>query len=150
MSERADGRATKRFYIALGVLFLIVATLQFFVSRWIPVGQELFRKGDFTTVATCAWDIAHGGSFEGYTYFQTSPNNVNITIVLSWVYRIFNNQRAAVWLGALLVNASVIVTSIAVRNTWRREGIALVVAGVGEILVALSWRAFLPYTTITV
>lgn len=145
-SERADGRATKRFYIALGVLFLIAATLQFFVSRWIPVGQELFRKGDFTTVATCAWDIAHGGSFEGYTYFQTSPNNVNITIVLSWVYRIFNNQRAAVWLGALLVNASVIITSIAVRNTWRREGIALVVAGVGEILVALSWRAFLPYT----
>jgi len=146
MSERTDGRATRRYYIALGALFLIVAVLQIFVSCWIPVAQELFRKGDFTSVATCAWDIAHGGSFEGYTYFQTSPNNVNITIVLSWVYRIFNSQRAAVLAGALLVNASVILTSIAVHNTWRREGIALAVAGVGEILVALSWRAFLPYT----
>ena len=144
--ESAEGRGTRRFYIALGTLFLIVAALQFFVSRWIPVAKGLFRSGDFTSVATCAWDIAHGGSFEGYAYFQTSPNNVNITIVLSWVYRLFNSQWAAVWLGALLVNASVIITSIAVRNTGRSESVALVVAGVGEILAALTWRAFLPYT----
>ena len=51
---------------------------------------------------------AHGGSrrsLKGYSYFQTSPNNVNITIVLSLVYRILHKLSATVWLGALL-NAS--------------------------------------------
>ena len=34
-----------------------------------------------------AWNLAHGGSLEGYSYFQMSPNNLNMFILLSPVYR---------------------------------------------------------------
>lgn len=145
LSERSEGRSDLKYRVALAVIFLIVAVLQILVTKWMLNPVE-FQVGDFKMVSTSAWDLAHGGSFKGIDYFVRSPNNLNIAIVGSWVFRIFKHEKSMLLLGALLTNASVILASLAVNNILRRRDIALAVAVVGEILVALSWRAFLPYS----
>lgn len=144
--EGPRGMDSRKYYGALAILFLVVAVLQFQVSRWFPLGEEMYRNSDFGKVSKCAWDIAHGGSFEGHSYFLISPNNANFTIILSFVYRLFGNQREAIMVGALLTNVSVILASLAVFNVCQRGGVAFAVAVVGEILVALTMRAFWVYT----
>ena len=135
----------RRFYCALISMALVVAVLQFFVARWVPLPHDVFNS-DFKQVMDTAEKIANGGSFKGVSYFQRSPNNLNITIVVSWAFRILHSQRAVIWLNALLVNISMVLTSLAVLNFTGRKDLALVVAALGEVLVALTWRAFLVYS----
>ena len=134
-----------RFYYVLATLALVVAVLQFFISRWMPLQIEHFNS-DFKVTMEGAWELAHGGSLENYNYFKTNPNNLNVTIVLSLVYRLFPDIRATVILGAWLTNLSVVLASLSVYNITKREDIALATAVTGELLVALTWRAFLVYT----
>ena len=135
----------RRFYCALISMALVVAVLQFFVARWVPLPHDVFNS-DFKQVMDTAEKIANGGSFKGVSYFQRSPNNLNITIVVSWAFRILHSQRAIIWLNALLVNISMVLTSLAVFSFTGRKDVALVVAALGEVLLALTWRAFLVYS----
>ena len=144
---RPSGRrlTRRRYYCTLALVAVAVAVLQFIVARWMPL-QTKYYKSDYRYTMGAAWDLAHGGSLEGYSYFQMSPNNLNITIVLSLVYRLLPELRATIWLGALLTNASAVLASLGVYNITGREDVALATGVIGEILVALTWRAFIVYT----
>ncbi len=144
---RPNGRRLTRrsYYCALALTAVAVAALQFFIARWTPL-QTKYYKSDFRYTMGAAWDLAHGGSLEGYSYFQMSPNNLNITILLSLFYRLLPELRATVWLGALLTNVSAVLASLSVYNVTGREDVALATGVVGELLVALTWRAFIVYT----
>lgn len=143
--KRGKGMTARRYYCILAVIALVVAALQYIISQWVPLQTEYFRN-DFKQTMAGAWDLAHGGTLEGYKYFKTSPNNVNITIVLSLVYRLFPTVRSVIWISALLTNASVVLTSLSVYNVTKREGLALMVAVLGEVLMGLTWRSFVVYT----
>lgn len=142
---RKSRLSAKGFYIALAGVALATAVAQLFVARWMPSALEYF-KSDFRQPVAAGMEIAKGGSLEGYTYFKTSPNNVNLAIALSFVFRVLPTYRAALYLGALLTNASMVLAALAVKNVTKKRGLALAVAVVGEVLVALTWRAFLIYT----
>lgn len=134
------------YYGLLAALALVVAAPQFFIARWAPY-DAFISNGDFGSVSNGAWSLANGGTLEKWLpTFGVNPNNLNITFVVSWVYGLFRQPRSAVYVGALLTNLSMVLTSLAVYNVTKRERTALMAAVVGELLVALSWRAFLVYT----
>lgn len=139
------GMTARGYYCTLAVIALVVAALQYIISQWVPLQTEYFYN-DFKQTVAGAWDLAHGGSLAGYKYFRTSPNNVNITIVLSLLYRLFPTERSVIWISALLTNASVVLTSLGVYNVTKREGLAVMVAVIGEVLMGLTWRSFVVYT----
>lgn len=145
---RAGGgaRLTGRgYYRALAALALAVAAVQLVISRWVAPLHE-YNTADFTNIMNAGKALADGGSFESFPYFKVSPNNLNMAIVVSWVYGVFRSQWAVVFMGGLRTNLSVVLASLAVYNVTRRAGLSLTVAVVGELLVALTWRAFLVYT----
>lgn len=93
-----------------------------------------------------AISLSQGGSFAQNAYFIRYPNNANLAIFLSWVYRMLGDWRRMVFLGALLTTCSAILVSLAVRNFTKHRLTALWVFLAAEVLQALTWRAFLVYT----
>ena len=140
--RRGTGMTPRGYGCALLAMFAVVAVLQFFVSRWMPASG----MKDLKNVLNGAEALARGDSLESFPYFKTSPNNLNITIILSWVYAVFRSTLAVTLMGALRTAASVALASLAVYNVTRRGEIALAVAVLGNLLVALNWRAFVVYS----
>ncbi len=143
LSGRAGPSEGQRFAFALLGIAAAVGILQFFISRWMPY-QALGT--DFTNISEAAWTVHEGGSLKKFTYFQRSPNNVNMAIVFVWIYKLIPQRGVIVWLGALAANASAALVSMTVFNVTRRRNLSLAVAVVSELLLALTWRSFLPYT----
>ena len=139
------GMSARTYYCALAAIALAVAVLQFFISRWMPYDMFV-ENGDFGSITNGAWSLANGEGLKYLNKFKRNPNNLNITFVISWLYTLVRERRFVVWFGALLTNASMVLTSLAVYNVTRREKTALAVAIIGELLVGLTWRAFLVYT----
>ncbi|MBD5524303.1 MAG: hypothetical protein HDR04_07770 [Lachnospiraceae bacterium] len=132
----------KRYKIISILIVVITAVLQGIISRWMPVKI----LADFSLVRESAIEIAQGGSLAGKDYFISFPNNINITVVLSWLYRIFQDWRWIIFCGSLLTNLSVLLISCSVYKISGSTFAALFIEIMGEILLGLTWRAFLPYT----
>ena len=143
LSGRAGPSEGQRFALALLGIAAAVGVIQYFISRWMPY-QALGT--DFTNISEAAWAVHEGGSLKSFSYFQRSPNNVNMAIVFVWIYKIIPRRDVIVWLGALATNASAALVSMTVYNVTRRRNLSLVVAVASELLMALTWRSFLPYT----
>lgn len=139
----------KRIVIALCAIGLVTLALQALVCFDInlPVGG---KRSDFAHVRIAAEALVEGKGFAGEPYFAKSPNNANIAILLSWVYRVIPSWRAIILAGAALANASVLCMSISVLHLTDDNYAALFACVLGEALAALTWRAFLPYTDVWV
>lgn len=135
--------SSRLFYIAMVFIFLAAALVQWKVSTWMLVPNS---GGDFGNVMGAAISLADGGNFQEFEYFKRSPNNANIAIFLSFLYRIFPDWQKIIFCGALFTNLSVIVTCLAIRNISHSNEASLFFTITGEVLVALTWRAFLAYT----
>lgn len=144
-SPAKPGMSARTYYCALAAIALVVAVIQFFISKWMPYNMYS-EGGDFGSISNGAWALANGEGLKYLDKFRTNPNNLNITFVITWLYTLVRRPRFVVWIGALLTNASMVLTSLAVYNVTRREKTALTIAIMGELLIALTWRAFLVYT----
>ncbi len=132
----------KTYYILLAVLFVLTLIPQILVSAWItPV-----TGGDFGTAANTAVSLAEGGTFQGIEYYEIHPNNVNITVLLSWIYGIVGKWSLVVLVSAFCTNISVILAAYVVRKVTGNRLSALIIAALGELVIALAGRAFLPYS----
>lgn len=67
-----------------------------FVFWQIPVSGWIYwftNPGDFGSIMLASIGLNNGQSFADWTYFLQSPNNVNISIALSWLYKIVPNWK---------------------------------------------------------
>ncbi len=133
----------KKYKTAVFCVFLITLFFQIQVSFWAP---EITGDTDPGYVHDMAVNLANGGSFYEHNFFMDHPDNVNITILLSFLYRITGNWHAVICLGALMANLSVLMMTCVIRRLSGNTFAALVLCVTGEILMALNWRAFIPYT----
>ncbi len=125
----------------LGISGIFGGGLQLLISK-----RANLPSGDFAEVMQAAISLSQGGSFAENAYFIRYPNNANLAIFLSWVYRLLEDWRGIVFLGALLTTCSAILVSLAVRNFTKCRCSALWIFLAAEVLQALTWRAFLVYT----
>lgn len=132
----------KKWKAAIIIITLITGILQLIISLWVPTKIT----ADFQYVRKTAIALASGATLEKYTYFQESPNNINITLILAVLYKIFGKWRIIIFIGSLLTNFSVVLMTLTVSKITKSRWSSLVLMVTGEILVALTWRAFLPYT----
>ncbi len=125
--------------MSIGGITLLIQTI---VSFWAPI----VNRNDFGHVYRQALRLSMGETFEGIEYFETFANNVNLTILLSWIYQIFGDWKVVIWISALLTNISVMLMTFLVYRLTQNAKISLVMCVIGELLIALAWRAYIPYT----
>ena len=145
--NRLSSCPKKRTITGLCLICLAVLTVQTLIGFDIdlPVGGD---RSDFGHVRVAAEALASGKGFAGRPYFAKSPNNANIAILLSWVYRLLPSWRSIVIAGSSLANISVLCMSLSVLYATDDNYAAIFTCVLGELLMALAWRAFLPYTDI--
>lgn len=132
------------FYIASLIVVTLVLIWQCFVARWLPTGNN---GVDFETLRLAAIDLAYGGGkLSEYGYFSTSPNNANMAIFLTILYRLVPHWTAIIILGALSTNLAALFVSLTVRNYTENNKTALILLCASEIILGMNWRAFLVYT----
>lgn len=135
--------STKYFYIMIGCIAIVTMLLQTIIVIWAP---ESLGNGDFGNVKQMAISLAQGGRFLEKSYFSAASNNVHIAILLSWVYRLTSSWRGVIWLGAILTNISIVLATLIVFRLTQHMYPSVIICVIGEILTALSWRAYMPYT----
>lgn len=126
--------------VIIGGITLLIQTI---VTFWSPI---ICNNSDFGNICSVAIKIANGGTFEGEAYFARCCNQVNLTIILSWLYKIVKSWRAIIWISALLTNVSVIMMMFLLYKLTKNIVVSVAMCITGEFLIALSWRAFMPYT----
>ena len=141
-SETKYKLSRKQFLIVLIGIGVFVAVLQLVISLWMPVKFA----ADFEKIRDCAFALNSGGTLRGNEYFETFSNNVDITILFSWILSVVGHWRVVVFLGALLVNSSVCILAFCIYRETDNVKTALFFQIFGEIFLALTWRAFIPYT----
>lgn len=145
-AKRAGGKfvpGKKVLALVLTVLAAVVAVYQYKLSRWMPV----LMVSDFKIIREMAINLTEGGSFQDHLqYFQVYPNNVGIAVFLSWIYRVVGNWRDVIFTGLITTNIAAIVTGLAVYNSTKNTWITILASLLGEILIAMNWRAAIPYT----
>lgn len=133
----------KKYHFILTSIFIITLLIQTTVALWAPI---ISGHSDFGSVHDMAINIANGGSLEDNEYFALHPNNANIAIFLSLIYRIGNSWRFVIWTGAFLTNLSVVMMAVVIKKITGNKVASIITGLIAEMLVALSWRAFMPYT----
>ncbi len=142
LSEKLAGSKVLLF-AGLAVMAAFVAVYQYKLSRWMPVHMV----SDFQVIREVAINLAEGGSFQDRLhYFQIYPNNVGIAVLLSWIYRLVGNWRDVIFAGLLVSNLAAVLTGLIVYNSTKNTLLTLLTAFLGEILIAMNWRAAIPYT----
>lgn len=135
----------KTVYIVLSAVIVLAVAL-----LWqIPIGRWIYYwlgAGDFGAPMGAAIGFNEGQSFLDWTYFKECPNNANLTIVLSWVYRIIPKWRFVIILGALLTNFSALFVEMTTYKITRSRTISLITLVISEGIMAMTWRAFIVYT----
>lgn len=132
----------RKFQIWTAAIAAATALLQCMISIWMPINIS----ADFQMVREMAVNLASGGTLADHPYFAVSPNNINITLILALCCKIFHSWRAVIFIGALFVNLSVTLMAVSVKKVTKHRLCGISVQVVGEVLAALTWRAFLPYT----
>lgn len=133
----------RKYHVVLAIIFLITLLIQTGVALWAP---ELSGGSDFGNVHNMAINLANGRSFESNEYFALHPNNANIAIFLSLIYRMGDSWRLVIWTGAFFTNLSVMMMVLVIKKITGNKVASIITSLVAEILIALSWRAFMPYT----
>lgn len=131
----------KTFYILciLGVIFISIWDI--FVAKWFPSTGN----NDFGTIRNAAIGFTNGMTFEDFSYFNLSPNNANIAIFLSFLYRIIPSWTAITFLGAMATNTSALFISLAVKKKTNNN-LAIFIFIISAFILGITYRAYLVYT----
>lgn len=133
----------KRFFTLVSVIASIVFTVQIAIAFLYPFRYD----SDLLLVRETAINIAEQGVLgKHYGYFQSFPNNLNITLVCAALYRIGRSWEFVTSIGALMVNLSAILTSLTVRNYTKSNTISFVTLILAEFILSFTFIAFPPYT----
>lgn len=79
-------------------------------------------------------------------YFHMFPNNLSITILSGFIYKVFGTWKAVEIAGSLLVNLSVLIAGLTVKNTTGSKISAIVGLLLGHFYIGLCFHSFIPYT----
>lgn len=132
----------KVYNIILLSIFGIMVVIQIIITLWMPVDVG----ADFQVVKEMAIKLAQGGGFQGDSYFKAQANNVPITILFKTIYQLFGSWKVVIYIGALLVNISMVLLALSIKNITNNKYVSLCICLIGEVLVTLSWRTYIPYT----
>lgn len=113
------------------------------IARWI---YWFTNEGDFGSIMYAAIGFHHGADFTDFQYFFQSPNNANLAIVLSWIYKIIPDWRGIILMGATLTNISAVLVSLSVKKISKNRLAGILTLVLAELLMAMNWRAFMVYT----
>lgn len=128
---------------------MIAIPIAVWVGWQIPIARWIYwyeNAADFGSVRSAAIGLSNGKSFADFSYFRTSPNNANIAIMLSWIYKIIPKWRGIILIGATLTNLSAVLVAISVKNITKSRFTSVISLVLAELLMAMTWRAFLVYT----
>jgi hypothetical protein len=128
-------------YIAV---FLVTLLMQGVVSFFYPFVYE----SDNLAVKEEAINLAQNGILgkQYYNYFQAFPNNLNSTILFSYIYHLFGNWDCVTYIGATLVNLSAVLTGLTVYNLVGSKLKSIIALLVAEFVLSFTFIAYLPYT----
>ena len=132
---------TKTFYIVVGIVAFVTLIAQTTVAFWIPEGYT----NEFRVIHDMAIKLSQR-NYVWEDYFLINPNNVHITILISWIYGIADNWCLVVWVGAVLANLSAVFAALTVYQITGNGGGCIVVLMIAEGLVGMSCRSFFVYT----
>lgn len=91
-------------------------------------------------------DGTMGFTPERETYFLAYPNNVNITILISWLLRLTGSWEAVIFVFATMVNLAAVLTGLTALNLGGSRRTALATAIAAEVYFLLSYDTYMPYT----
>ncbi len=128
--------------VAVPLIFLLC--FQYPIAYWF--GWLENPVYDWGSVFQGAMKLSNGETLKGVHYFVVSTNNVNMTVFLSWIYKLIPDWRFIIFLGAMLTNASVVFSALAIKNLTNSRYCSLVLLILGEILFSLNWRTYIVYT----
>ena len=131
------------------MVLMWILPLAIFLGWQLPVGKWIYwftDNGDFGSIMYAAIGFDNGQTFADWPYFFRSPNNANLAIVLSWIYKVLPNWRYILLLGAILTNISAVLVALTVENVTKNRTASLCALVLAELLMAMTWRAFLVYT----
>lgn len=130
------------YIILLSIIGVIYTVIFVIVSMWAPI----LNGADFELCENQAINIANGGTFENNSYFIMYKNNVNITIIFAYIYRVFNSWRVVIIIGALCTNMSAFLASIIVYMILKNYFMSLLTYIIGGGILLLQFRSYIPYT----
>ena len=122
---------------------LIVGGWQIAVSQWIYWYKN---ASDFGSIMQAATGFNSGMDFTAFPYFLRAPNNANLAIMLSWIYKIIPDWRCILLIGAILTNISAVLIAVSVKNITNNRFASVISLVLAEPLMAMTWRAFIVYT----
>lgn len=131
-------------WTVVGVVFVLVIVWQWKLSYWVPDLPEM--KGDFGWIKGAAKGLAQGHNLGEYSYFKKSKNNINVVFYLSYIYRIVKDWRIVIFIGALGTNIAALFVALTVKECVNDNRYMILALLGSEMLLALTWRAFIVYT----
>lgn len=80
-------------------------------------------------------------------YFYDYPNNVNLIIILGWLYRLFENYSYVIAIFLILVNLSSLFACLTVRNITNNNFVSIITLIVLQLFAISTTRTYMPYTS---
>lgn len=122
-----------------------MAVLQWVVAYYYPFTY----KSDHALVKDGALALASVFDVQSSStcsYMLEYRMNCVMSIVLSFIVRLFGSYNACLFIGALLTNLSAVFTGLTVRNLTRSNVLSVVALLVSEVLLGFCFHAYVPYT----
>ena len=130
----------RTFHIIILSTVVFTLVLQWLISGWVPA----IKSGDFGNAHNMAIKLARGGDFTGSKYYALHPNNVNLAVLLSWLFA--GSWRVVIWIAAACTTFSAAMMAYVIKKVTGNRYVAVILCVLGECLAALNIRAFLPYS----
>ena len=135
---------SKTYKISLTCIFLFFLILQAIIVYNVPLGYY----SDFIVIREQAISLSKEyhilPSFE--QYFNMYPYQINIAVLINWIYRMVGDYHRVELVSAAIVNLSAILAAITVKNLTGNRLLAIIVAAFCEIFSLFCLKTYLPYT----
>lgn len=135
----------KTFKISLTCIFLFFLILQAIIVYNVPLGYY----SDFIVVKQQTISLSEEYQIlpEYEQYFNMYPFQINIVVLINWIYRLVGEDYHRVELfSAAIVNLSAIIAAVTVKHLTGNRSLAIIVAIFSEILSLLCLKTYLPYS----
>ena len=94
------------------------------------------------------WYASHGSIDENIReYFSVFPNNINIFIIFSVIYKLLGSYTGVIVFVILCSNISSILTALSIKHLTHNNHASLFVFVLMELLMAFTTRTYWPYTS---
>ena len=80
-------------------------------------------------------------------YFYMYPYNINISVILALLYKLFGDYTLVIYVFLLWVNASSLLAALTVRNITGNNLASIVTLALLQIFCIFTTRTYMPYTS---